>query len=204
MLKPALLLASLLTATMALAECPTRDDLKDGVVLLRSDGRSPVHIRQTDDTHLWIAHSKTGRAPVDRPDNFIMVNHLGVLPAETTAGWDEWEALDDLSAILDLGVMETIEIESRVKVWDQAEPKRGIATFRHMRTREHTFGDCTYQIIDFGARTEVFEADGTSKKMPGYFYYVPELMIALDGMWDGDIRQVTGMRKGTAEDWFGG
>jgi feruloyl esterase len=68
MLKPALFLAGLLTATTAVAECPTRDDLKDGVVLLRGDYESPVHIRQTDDTHLWIAHSQTGNAPEDRPD----------------------------------------------------------------------------------------------------------------------------------------
>ena len=182
---------------------PGPEDRAAGYVLLR-DGRGAAHVRVDAANQVWVGISRDGSAPSETRDVFQRRLDHGLITMQSNAGWDAWFPIDDISAVPRMDMMQTLEIQSRVIDGATKEEKKGIATFRLLRARDLYLGDCTYRALDFGARTEIFEKDGSSNKMPGYFTYIPDLMISLTGMWDAGVYGVNGVRTAGPDDWFGG
>jgi len=185
------------------ADCPSSHSRSTGFVLLTRDGENQVNVRETAPNKVWIALSLDERAPSPDGDLFVRYSNFGLLNFDSSKDWDKWEPMEDLAVVADMEIGQIVEINSRVSVGASSPPKKAIATFRLLYETEVKLGECVYDGLAFGAKTEIFNDDGTSSKLPGHFVYIPDLMISLAGMWDGGVRSVTGIRLSRETDWFG-
>lgn len=200
-----------LTATSVVAQdCPTADDLGDGIVYIARGGDLNVHHRVRDDNSVWIARGSDPRRP-ERWSHYVL--DYGVLTLETSAGHRIWDTDADLGYLVQMGVNETWEIQAQTYApqWDvdlQAYtgdplgPFPGKVTFRLLRVETIEIGGCSYVNYAFGARTEYAEADGSVSRWPGFFGYLPELMITHSGQFDPQSYGIQSIRKRAPDDYF--
>lgn len=175
----------------------------DGIVLETRNGESRFHARLLDNDQVWFGFSRGGLPLTPDTLAFARLAERGVLVTQAASNWSSWDVSDDLSTLTTMAVDDIVEINGTVTGDRHEGAEPAVATFRLLRKEDVTVGDCTYGALSFGAKIAVTKPDGSVDTLPGHFAYLPDLQIALAGMWDGGLRNVTNIRKATADDWFG-
>lgn len=195
-------LACTCLAQSASADCPGPEDRATGFVVETRGGDGTYNVIVRDDDTVWAGYGSGGRLLTPDSVSFERVTDRGLLITETENNALIWTDYDDLTVLNTLPYKETVEIHGTVSLFSQDSTRAAVARFRNLGEEDLAIGDCTYRVLKVGANSEAFNADGSSDRLPGYFTYVPDLMIALTGMWDAGIYGVTDIRKATDDDWF--
>lgn len=185
----------------AFAFCPTEEDVRKGIIV-HDDNGSDAYVKLRDDDTVWIGMGRGGRTPT--PENaFIRVFDRGILLIDAPSNFPTWTHEADLTQLADLTLGEKLVVEGMINSDGLGEPRHAKVRFRFDREDTDKLGGCDYYYRSYQGITTISMPDGTEKKDPGFFYYVPELSLPVFGIWNGSIRRISEFRRAPETAWFG-
>lgn len=208
--------AGLVSGAVVAGDCPTRADLDHGFVLIDEERYSSYHVRRLPDQRMWRGARFLSASGTDGyGTRETIFEPQGIVVVETAGSHIAWWTFDaDLSALRTLDLNEPFSFEGSVR-YRQMDNATGLMTdtfsesgpgrveFRLRGRKALDIGDCSYVAFTYSALTHKSVRGGDVVKVPGYFTWLPELNVVVDGLWTPLVRMPHKIRKRQPGDWFG-